>query len=175
MIPTRQMCEQLWDDMHLSDHLKQHLTAVANLSVSLGEALNTKGYSLNIPTIEAAALLHDIKKGTPHHDIIGAKVLETLGYTEIAPIVRNHMRLSDRFEPEMSEYSVVFLADKLLMGTSPVTLKERYSEKILAFQNQPLVQQIISDQLTMSLVLEKMMQTVLGENDLLSFYKVEDI
>lgn len=173
MIPTKQMCKQLWEDMRLSDNLKQHLTAVADLSVKIGTALNKKGFSLNLPLIEAAALLHDIKKGTPHHDAAGAKELETLGFAEISPIVKNHMRLPDNFQPEITEFTVLFLADKLFIGSTPVTLEKRYAEKMLAFQGQPIVQQIIRSQLEMSLALEKQMKTVLNVDSLL--FLLEDL
>ena len=95
MIPTRRMCERLWMDKGLTDGLKNHLTAVASLSVRMGTALNRKGFSLNIPLMEAASLLHDIEKGMPHHAEAGAQTLERLGFSELVPAVKAHMRLPD--------------------------------------------------------------------------------
>ena len=167
MIPTRQMCERLWDVMGLPADLKEHLAAVAGLAVRIGSALNRKGYSLSIPLIEAAALLHDIGKGMPHHDTAGAKMLETLGFPEIAPIVKAHMRLPDGFPPEITELTVVFLADKLLVGSKPAALEKRYAEKMLLYKDQTPALQVIKNQLEMSLELEKRVKTVLGVNSLL--------
>lgn len=167
MIPTRRMCEQLWTDMGLSDSLKGHLAAVANLSVRIGTALNRKGFSLNLPLIEAASLLHDICKGRPHHERKGAETLEALGFAEIAPIVKAHMRLPDGLRTEISELTVVFLADKLLIGSEAVTLEKRYTAKMLLYRDRPEVLRIIENQLEISLNLEKQMITVLGVSSLL--------
>lgn len=172
MIPTRRMCEQLWADRKLSDDLKDHLTAVADLSVRIGAALNQKGFSLNVPLIEAAALLHDICKGMPHHEKKGAETLEALGFTEIAPIVRTHMRLSRSFEVKINELTVVFLADKLFIGSKAVTLEKRYAEKMLLYQDNPKVLRIIRDQLEISRKLEKQMKTVLGIDSLTFLPKI---
>lgn len=175
MIPTRRMCEQLLTDRGLSNELKEHLDAVADLSVRIGAALNQKGFLLNIPLIEAAALLHDIGKGTPHHEIKGAEALEALGFAEIAPIVKAHMRLPDGFRPEISELTVVFLADKLYMGSKAVTLEKRYSEKMLLYQGHPEVLRIIRNQLEVSLALEQQIETVLGVNSLLFLPEIGEI
>lgn len=167
MIPTRQMCERLWDDMGLTDGLKKHLTAVADLSVRIGSALNQKGYSLNLPLIEAAALLHDIEKGTPHHAMAGAKKLEAFGFPEIAPVVKAHMRLPDGYRPEITERAVVFLADKLFIGSQAVCLTQRYAEKLIVYRDQPFVLQAIRGQLEMSLNLERQIRKVLEVDSLL--------
>lgn len=167
MIPTDKTCKQLWEDMGLADDLKKHLSAVANLAVKIGTELNKKGYSLNLPLIEAAALLHDIEKGTPDHAIVGAKTLAALGFTELVPIVKLHMRLPTGFQPEISELTVVFLADKLILGSQPVNLEKRYSEKLIAYHNEPFLFEKISNQLKMALKLEKQIKTVLGLDSLL--------
>lgn len=166
MIPTRRMCEQLWADRKLSENLKEHMTAVADLSVRIGTTLNQKGFSLNIPLIEAAALLHDIDKGMPHHERKGAETLEALGFPEIAPIVRAHMRLSHDVQPRIDELTVVFLTDKLFSGSKAVTLKKRYAEKMLLYQDNPEVLRIIREQLEIARNLEKQIETVLGASSL---------
>lgn len=168
MIPTRRMCEQLWADKELTDGLKNHMTAVSDLSVRIGTALNQKGFILNIPLIEAAALLHDIEKGMPHHAEAGAKTLETLGLSELAPAVRAHMRLPDGFKPEITELTVVLLADKHFIGSKGVCLYKRYHEKLIAFHDQTLIGQVIRNQLELSLNLEKQIKDLLGVYSLLN-------
>lgn len=167
MIPTPQMCEQLWESEGLADGLKKHLTAVAELSVKIGSALNRNGFSLDLPLIEAAALLHDIEKGAPHHDAAGAKKLEALGFYEIAPVVEAHMRLPEGYRPEISERAVVFLADKLLIGSQPVSLARRYAEKLAAFRDQPEASRVIQNQLEMSQKLEEQIREALGADSLI--------
>lgn len=168
MIPTRTMCENLWDEKGLPDHLKSHLAAVAGLSVKIGAALNEKGYSLSLPLIEAAALLHDLEKGTPSHAAKGAETLEALGFTEPAPIVKSHMRLPDGFQPEISELAVVFLADKLFIGSQAVSVEKRYAEKLLASRGQPALLLKIGRQLKIAHTLKRYMENILGIRDILT-------
>lgn len=167
MIPTRLICEQLWNREGLSDGLRKHLNAVAELAVRIGAELNEKDYSLNLAEIEAAALLHDIAKGKRHHALLGAEMLESLGYSELAPIVKAHMRLPDDSQPEISELSVVFLADKLFIGSRPVSPGERYAEKLSAFSGRPEIYRIITRQLEQTVNLKKSIETVLGVRDLI--------
>lgn len=167
MIPTRWMCEQLWEDMKLPGALKAHMTAVADLSVRIGAALNRKGFSLDVSLLEAAALLHDIKKGTPHHAEAAAQTLEALGFSEIAPIVAAHMRLPEDFRPEITERTVVFLADKHFAGAAPVSLEKRYGEKAAACRGEPLVLEVIQRQLQLSKALERQIKAALGTGSLL--------
>lgn len=155
MIPTRFECEKMWDELALPGNLRAHLSAVAGLSAEMGTALFQNGFSLDIPLLKAAALLHDIKKGTPHHDAAGADFLRERGFYETAPIVAAHMRLPDNFRPEINERTIVFLADKYFIGSRLVTLEERYKEKMLAFQDNPKLQKIIKNQLKMAQELEQ--------------------
>ena len=166
MIPTSKTCEQLWVDRKLSDELKNHLIAVANLSVRIGTGLNQKGFSLNIPLIEAAALLHDISKGEFHHERKCAETLEALGFSEHAPIVKAHMRLPREFEGKISELTVVFLADKLIIGSKAAALEKRYAEKMLLYRGDPEALQVIREQLEISRNLEKQMKTILQVDSL---------
>lgn len=39
MIPTRQMCKQLWEDMRLSDNLKQHFQQIIRNQLEMSLAL----------------------------------------------------------------------------------------------------------------------------------------
>ena len=166
MIPTREMCEQLWDEKRLPDDLRSHLAAVAALSVKIGKALKQKGFSLSIPLIEAAALLHDIEKGKPHHAAAGADTLAARGYTETASIVKAHMRLPEGTEPEITEHTIVFLADKMMIGSEAVRPEKRYNEKLSIYGGEPPVAQNIRKQLEMSLELERKITRILGVDSL---------
>lgn len=161
MIPTRPDCERLWGGMELAGGLREHQAAVAGLAVRVGAALNRRGFALNVPLIEAAALLHDVKKGTPRHAEAGAQILETLGFAEVAPIVLAHMRLPDGFCPEITELTVVFLADKLFIGARAVRVEERYAGKLDAYRGQPPLARMIRLQAGMAMELERRMEAAL--------------
>ena len=90
---------------------QSHSRGVSSLSVRLGEVLNaTAGHHLDLKTLEAAGLLHDIGKlRTPwsllnkiaplgpkewdllkEHPLHGAEILQKIGMEDMAPIVRGH-------------------------------------------------------------------------------------
>lgn len=165
MIPTRQICEQIWQDMLLPEGLKAHQSAVADMAVKIGTALNQRGYSLNLPLIEAAALLHDIEKGKPHHAAAGSKTLIRLGYAEIAPIVGTHMRLPEETLPELSEQTVVFLADKLTQSTKHVSVEERSATKLELFRGNPQALETVRKQQRVAQQLEELLKQVLENTD----------
>ena len=95
---------------------RSHSRGVCNLSVRLGEILNTTaGHNLDLKILETAGLLHDIGKlKTPwsllnklaplgpkeweilkEHTLNGAEILERIGMGEIAPIVQGHHEYMD--------------------------------------------------------------------------------
>ena len=78
------------------------------------------------------------------------------------------MRLPDGRKPEITELTVVFLADKLLIGSEGVCLEKRYHEKMAAFGDQPSAVSVIRNQLKLSLNLERQIKTVLGVCSLLN-------
>ena len=107
----------------------EHSVAVADLALAMGRLLVENGTPLNLPLIEAAALLHDIRKGEPDHDRAGGDLLRTLGYPEVAAVAEVHTRLGGRIPAPgdpIAEDEVVYLADKSYRGTRLVSIEERY-------------------------------------------------
>ncbi len=115
------------------DHIVQHSIKVADVALSLANALNQAGERLDLALIEAASLLHDIaKKGSiekgQDHVSTGAALLKDLGYEEISEIVRYHVELpKKRASSRITEAEVVNYADKRVLHDSIVTLSERFS------------------------------------------------
>jgi len=106
-----------------------HSMAVAELAVTLAEELNANGLQLDLPLIEAAAILHDVSKGQPDHDRAGGELLRSLGYSRIASIVEVHTRLGGHNptpDEPLHEAEVVYMADKSYRRTNRVTIEERY-------------------------------------------------
>jgi HD superfamily phosphodiesterase len=113
---------------------------VAELAVAIGRALTAKGHVLDMARIEAAAILHDMLKGQPAHEIAGAERLRSLGYPEVAAIVEVHTRLGGRTpvpEEPISEAEVVYIADKSYRRTNRVTIEARYGVWRNTWQDNP--------------------------------------
>lgn len=102
-----------------------HGRAVAKEAMRLVCALAAAGRVLNAEDIYAAALLHDIARRAPDHAAAGAALLENLGYPAEAALIRTHHDLPhpDRTD----EAAVLFLADKLVLEDTPVTLAARFA------------------------------------------------
>lgn len=126
--PDINVCRKIQDYFHMTDAVKLHSDKVAEKAFSIYERLSGEGVFLDKEIILAASLLHDIAKGTIHHEKVGAQWIEDMGYKEIADIISEHMELK-QISSTITEKEVVFLADKLVKGDKFVTIDERFSFK----------------------------------------------
>jgi uncharacterized protein len=116
------------------EHIIRHCIKVAEVAVSISEALNRKGENLNLHEVEAAALVHDITKAESldsgeDHSLTAYRLLKQLGYTRIAEIVQQHVfLLKDPDSPGVSEEEVVNYSDKRVRHDQVVTLAERFED-----------------------------------------------
>lgn len=131
--PSRRECLALMEAQGMLSHIREHSFLVMEVANFLGQALRNAGFELYLPLIEAGALLHDLGKtpclGTSeNHARWGSAVLSGLGYLEVAQIVKEHVRLepSPGDTRPLREAEVVNYADKRVLHTRVVTLKERF-------------------------------------------------
>lgn len=110
-----------------------HGRLVARAAVALAGALAARGYLLDLDLLYAAALLHDVAKGQPRHEIRGAEMLSGLGLKETAAIVAAHKDTQPPATGRLGEKELVCLADKLIAGTRRLPIEGRYAEKLAAF------------------------------------------
>lgn len=132
-IPTIAECEAILSLRHAPSSLIFHSKAVAATSVCLAMELNQTGLNLDLDVVQTGALLHDLAKGQPHHDIAGGSYLLQLGFPQVAEVVAVHHDL-DFSESKLSESAVVFLADKLIQGENLVSLEERFRPALERFK-----------------------------------------
>lgn len=131
--PLPEECEQLWDLYSTPHETREHCKAVARLGVRICDMLNEKRSDenrLDRHFVEGAALIHDVGKGMKRHDAVGGEWLAIHGYDDAADIVRHHSDLVLLPDDPITEREIVFLADKLIRGVTPVALDERYNEKM---------------------------------------------
>jgi CTP:molybdopterin cytidylyltransferase MocA len=132
-------CAALLNDrLHVPPAVAAHGRAVADVAVSIGEALNHTGYSLNLRLVRAAALVHDMARSGPDHARRGGKMLRDLDMPLMAAIVETHMDLAVEEGQQITEAEVVFLADKLVMEDRWVGLTERFRRRTgVSLSNSP--------------------------------------
>ena len=137
--PTREECEAIVQHLHpLPPKGLAHGQMVAAVAVALCEAVSrTSRRECNPELCWAGGLLHDIAKGHPWHEEEGARLLRTLGFDQVAAIVAAHKDLDWQPGMAINEKELVHLADKLVRGSRPVALTERFEEKLRLFKDDP--------------------------------------
>ncbi len=132
-IPTRNECEAILAKLNVPEGVVRHSRLVSDVARTLAERLNQAGLRLDIGLVVAAGLLHDLAKGRSHHDRLGARMLDTLGYSDVAAIVAVHCDIEFEEGQTPNEAAVLYLADKLVKGDRVVSIDERFYEALQKF------------------------------------------
>jgi uncharacterized protein len=134
-LPSYNDCLALIAAHGMLPNIREHSFRVMQAAAWLGRALVAAGFELHLPLISTGALLHDLGKtaclGTANnHAHLGADILTSLGYLELAQVVREHVRLDDGADDPrpLREAEVVNYADKRVLHTRVVTLAERFAD-----------------------------------------------
>lgn len=130
-LPSDKECFRIIRDMEMMDHIVDHSVMVSNVAVCLGMVLKRTTPELNIDLVRVAGLLHDITKTRSFetgevHSKTGGGLMETLGYPEVADIIRQHVVLDVRSDHgPVSETEIVNYADKRVLHDRVVSLERR--------------------------------------------------
>lgn len=133
--PSRAECLRLMDRHQMLPNIREHSFRVMEVAQMLGEALARAGVGLQLPLLEAGALLHDIAKTAclqngGNHAGMGAEWLRDYGYPAVAEIIREHVYISSIFlnSNQIREAEVVNYADKRVLHTQVVPLAVRFAD-----------------------------------------------
>lgn len=164
--PARDECSQLWNMRQLSRAVRTHSEAVARVALAMAQALNAAGNNpaLDMGLVESAALVHDIGKGEPRHDLAGAKLLAAHGFHAAAAITATHSDMALKPNAPVTEREVVFLADKFVRGDSFTPLEKRYRHKLELFSDKPGAQKNILARLERAQAVLKRMDAQTGSS-----------
>ena len=129
-IPTKEECIKLLRKNNVTDNIIAHTKKVCEFSLKVCDILGKRGVKVNRDLVSAAALLHDIKKLEPgEHEIEGADYVESLGYPEVAVLIKKHGLKhchEDDFKPKTWEEKIIFYSDKRVKNDKVVTVDERF-------------------------------------------------
>jgi len=136
MIPTAATIRKLWEVNFLPPYKQNHCVVVAKLSTWFGRQLMElyPDVSVDLPLLEAAALLHDIDKAAPknpneRHPDAAVRILRDNGLGEISDLVRTHALhaiLDQSTAPQTLEQKLLYLSDKMVKH-SIITVDERFA------------------------------------------------
>jgi putative nucleotidyltransferase with HDIG domain len=150
----------LLDKAELPQNIVEHCIAVAALSHKLAALLNKKGCFLDAELCRRAGLLHDICRQESEHDLKGYELLLQEGLFKEADITRSHMG-RDISADKITENEVVFLADKLMLGTDTVTLNQRFDRALYKYGHDRNAERDINEKYNCALAVKKLFDKVL--------------
>lgn len=128
--PNPDECEELLKLAETPPAAAEHGRAVARVAMKLARGLPPE-IRLRRDCLEAAALLHDLKKGSEGHEEAGSRWVEERGYPGLARLIGSHRDLA-HCEDEW-EACLLYLADKLVQGTRIVSLEGRMEQMRVRF------------------------------------------
>ena len=136
-VPDEEECRSLWDKYAMPEHIRAHSRKVADLATHLAVLLERAGANIHVPSVLAAALLHDLGKyytiqnGGSHGQIGGAWVENETRNPHIAQGVLLHVRWIWHVDATIDEWLLSYCliyADKRVMHDAVVTCEERYKD-----------------------------------------------
>lgn len=135
---TRELQQELFDKYNTPPHVIRHCNAVAEVAVVVGEALNEAGFDLDIDLISGAAMIHDFVRLEKQHDVVGAQILQELGYDKEAELVLHHMKYYPFSDAEnITEQDIICLADRVVCEDEYVGVDKRMEYLLNKFNARP--------------------------------------
>ncbi len=128
--PTREQCLALMEAHGMRPNIRAHSLEVCRIALAVGRAVAARGVAMNLPLIEAGALLHDITKTRSletreNHAETGRALLESLGFPETGAIVGEHVIPPDPGN-RLTPSEIVAYSDKRVLHDRKVSLDERF-------------------------------------------------
>jgi uncharacterized protein (TIGR00295 family) len=139
--PDYTTCLQLLTDEGVNTNVFNHVKTVHQFAVIIGNRFIEQGHIVNMPLIEAGALLHDIGRSKTHglaHALAGCEIAERFGLPDdLISIIRNHIGAGitkeeavnnglpfEDYIPVTLEEKIVAAADNLAAGDRLQTIRQ---------------------------------------------------
>ena len=131
--PDDEECDDILRVEGTPDGAVRHARVVAKTADAVAAALISRGVEIGRRLLASASLLHDIAKGRHDHEAEGARMLRRRGMHAVADVVVSHKDLPE--SGKIGENEVLYLADKMTVGTAVLTIEERMSKLELKFSS----------------------------------------
>lgn len=118
-------CDWLHETFCTGADVRAHCEAVARVAGALARAVAAHCPEIDPEAVRCAARVHDVKKGTPRHDEAGANLLEQMDYPGTGEMLRHHMGLPAGGAGMLTNTTLLYYADKITEGDTPLPLAER--------------------------------------------------
>ena len=162
-VPALDECEAIMTYVQKADSdLIAHSEAVCELAMFLALKLNQAGADINVALVERAALVHDLAKGQPRHDIEGGRLLKKWGFPLAAEIVEKHIDLDLTDRNRVDEAELVHVSDKLVQGSRMVSLEMRFEKGFSRFGHDSEIRSNIERRLRNTEEIKRRVERMLG-------------
>jgi putative nucleotidyltransferase with HDIG domain len=167
-VPDDGQCRAFWDRLDMLDNVAAHSLKVADIATFLARRASELGMGVDVPTVRASAMLHDIAKtysirhGGNHSQLGGAWTVELTGNPAIASGVTHHVYWP--FELDLDKYFTplaVLYADKRVNHNRTVPIEERFEDLIKRYGIPLGLQENILTTKNQALTLEKLLNDTL--------------
>lgn len=161
LVPSREECLELLTQYGMPSHIRRHSLLVAEVALLIAARLNRNSCRLDLPLVEAAALLHDIGKMSgletgENHAELGARMLGGIVAAPIARIVKEHIALDiSQTAGPLTESLIVNYSDKRVMHDRVVSVRERYEDLIQRYAKSPSQAKMLRGKLDLYVALER--------------------
>ncbi len=130
-LPGSSEIEWLWDRYEVTEPVRRHCRVVARNALQLSRWLREVEIPIDLATVEAGALLHDIAKlreveSKLPHDREGERLLRQHGYPELGRLVGLHVTLPPNHP--LDEAMIVYYSDKRVKHDQVVDLAQRFDD-----------------------------------------------
>lgn len=122
---TENRCYELFREYETPDRVIAHCLEVSRCAYIIACELNKNGYDLDAELVKTSALIHDLMRASDKHDVVAGQILESLGYTDEAAIVCDHMSYKFNTLPLITEHDIVCLADRIVKEHEYVGIDDR--------------------------------------------------
>lgn len=122
---TPEECYRMYGEHGTPDRVIAHCLEVSRCAGLIADKLNEKGYDLDAELVRVSGLIHDVLRTSEKHDEAAGKLLEDLGYTDEAEIVKDHMSYYFNELPVITEHDVMCLADRIVREHEYVGIDSR--------------------------------------------------
>lgn len=140
-LPSREQAIHLLVEQHCPREVIAHVVAVTGVALDLAAKLQAKGIEINVPLVEAGALLHDLGRAQSHnvdHGLVGSQLAQKLGLPQsVVDIIKRHVGAGitdeeaewlgwpkDNYIPATLEEKVVCYADKRIDHEHTVPIED---------------------------------------------------
>lgn len=128
--PTKEECGAMMAFYGVEEHIIRHCEAVEKMVRICLHEVSKSAFSCDTPTLLAAALLHDIARKEKNHALVGAQMLEEMGYKEIAKLIETHMDIDVDASAPLNAHEILFLADKLVCEDEVCGFEKRFAKAL---------------------------------------------